>query len=102
MKQLAEAFGDRVFIAINDGMNGRPGVPYEESVVAAFETPGFSCPKPMAFDPGPNFDLLPQHLHLDQMEGIWIDRRGGYADTGAQFVSVAAARLAWMVLFVSM
>ena len=62
MKQLAEAFGDRVFIAINDGMNGRPGVPYEESVVAAFEMPGFSCPKPMAFDPGPgpDFDWLPQ------------------------------------------
>jgi uroporphyrinogen-III decarboxylase len=39
MKQLADAFGDRVFIAINDGMNGLPGVPYEESVVAAFETP---------------------------------------------------------------
>jgi hypothetical protein len=39
MKQLAEAFGDRVFIAVNDGMNGLPGVPYEESVVAAFETP---------------------------------------------------------------
>jgi predicted metal-dependent phosphotriesterase family hydrolase len=34
-----------------------------------------------------------EHLHLDQMEGIWIDRRGGYADTGAQFGSVAAARL---------
>jgi hypothetical protein len=39
MKQLADAFGDRVFIAMNDGMNGLPGVPYEESVVAAFETP---------------------------------------------------------------
>ena len=39
MKPLADAFGDRVFIAINDGMNGLPWIPYEEAVIAAFETP---------------------------------------------------------------
>ena len=39
MKRMADALGDQVFIAINDGMNGIPWVPYEDALVGAIEKP---------------------------------------------------------------
>ncbi len=39
MKPLADAFGDRVFIAMNDGMNGLPWIPFEDLMIGAMENP---------------------------------------------------------------
>jgi uroporphyrinogen-III decarboxylase len=40
MKRLADAFGDQVLIAINDGLNYIPCLSYEDALVEALEKPG--------------------------------------------------------------
>jgi hypothetical protein len=39
MKRVADAFGDTVFIAINDGMNGLPWIAFEDMMIEAFDKP---------------------------------------------------------------
>ena len=39
LKRVADEYGDRVFIAINDGMNGLPWVPFEDLMMAAMDHP---------------------------------------------------------------
>ncbi len=39
VKQLAAEYGDRVLIAVNDGMNGLPWIPFEELMMEALDKP---------------------------------------------------------------
>jgi hypothetical protein len=39
LKRLAAEYGDRVFIAINDGMNGLPWIPFEDLMIGALDNP---------------------------------------------------------------
>jgi len=39
LKRMADEYGDRVLIAINDGMNGLPWIPFEELMMDALDKP---------------------------------------------------------------